>query len=291
MSKPETSRLSGTVETDEVRVASRFGGRVTALGAREGEEVEAGRVIVELEAPELQAREAQAVAWLAELEAGPRAEERAAARADWQAQLAELEYARSERQRILDLFRERTVSEADRDRAETRVRALELTAAAAESRHALLEAGTRPERIAQARAQLAEIRTQLAELRVVAPSRCVLETLAVRVGDVVGPNREVAVLLLADRLWVRVYAPQPWLGRLRLDQRARVVADAFPDRRFEGRIEQIGRQAEFTPRNVQTVEERVKQVFPVRVRLPAEGGVLRAGMSVEVEFEGIGVQP
>jgi HlyD family secretion protein len=278
------SQLSGTIETDESRVASRYGGRVEKLFAQEGDTLAAGQVIVELEAAELRARRDQVAAMLAELEAGPRPEEIAAGKAEWEAQVAELDLARAERRRAEELFAEKTVSETERDRAVSRARALEKGVAAARARYDLLLAGTRAERLAQARAQLAEIDTHLREMRIVAPSHCVLEVLSVKAGDVLAPNREVATLLLTNYLWVRVYVPQPWLGHIRLGDPVAVRADAFPEREFAGVVEQVGRAAEFTPRNVQTAEERVKQVFAVKVRLENQEGQLRAGMSVEVKF-------
>jgi len=114
----------------------------------------------------------------------------------------------------------------------------------------------------------------------------VLETLSVKVGDVVPPNHEVATLLLTNHLWVRVFVPETWLGRVKLGESATVRVDAFPGRDFKGIIEQIARTAEFTPRNVQTVEERVKQVFGVKLRLDNKEGDLRAGMAADATFSG-----
>lgn len=276
--------VSGTIETDEVRVASRYGGRVASLHAREGDTLKAGRVIVALEAAELSARREYTAALLAEGEAGPRREEVEAARHDWEALTAELEFVRADEQRVGELFAQRAVSETERDRAASRARALTKSVAAAKSRYDLLLAGTRPERLAQVRAQLAEIDAQLRELRIVAPSDCVLEVLQVKVGDVLAPNRGVATLLLTGHLWVRVFVPETWLGRIRLGQPLAVRVDSLPGREFEGTIEQISRAAEFTPRNVQTVEERAKQVFGVKVRLKNEQDLLRAGMSADVIF-------
>ncbi|MCS7339010.1 MAG: efflux RND transporter periplasmic adaptor subunit, partial [Verrucomicrobiae bacterium] len=161
----------------------------------------------------------------------------------------------------------------------------EKSAAAAKARYDMLLAGTRPEQIAQARAQLAELDAQLREMRIVAPTNCVLEVLHVRLGDVLAPNREVATVLFPDRIYARVYVPEPWLGQIKLGDRVKVRVDAFPGRDFEGVIEFIGRVAEFTPRNVQTVEERIKQVFPVKVRLENRTGELRPGMAVDVYFQ------
>ena len=270
---PRTDYVSGTIEVDETGVASRYGGRVEAILAREGHGLKPGQVIVRLEAPELKA--------------GARKEEVEAAKNDWESLVAELEFARAEQRRIEELFQEKTVPESERDRAVTRVASLEKSVAAARSRYELLVAGTRPERIAQAEAQLAEIETQMREMEIVAPTNGVLEVLHVKVGDVPAPNQEVATLLLTNHLWVRVYVPEPWLGHIQLGEKVRVKTDAYPEKEYPGEVEQIARAAEFTPRNVQTVSERVKQVFGVKVRLPAGSPELRAGMAADVYFPDI----
>ena len=281
--RKERSSVSGTIESDETHVASRYGGRVEKTLAQEGGTLVAGQVIVELEASELRARRDQAAAVLAELEAGARKEEIAAAKNDWESLSAELEFTKIDAKRARELFEQRTISEAERDRAVSRATSLEKSVAAAKARYDLLLAGTRPERIAQARAQLAELDAQLREMKIVAPTNSVLEVLSVKVGDVLPPNREVATLLLAH-FWVRVFVPEPWLGHIKLGQKVEVRVDSFPDQTFSGTVEQISRTAEFTPRNVQTVEERIKQVFGVKIRLPNDDGRLRAGMSADVLF-------
>jgi len=282
-----SSSFSGTIEVDEVRIAPRHGGRVIELHAREGNELKPGQTVVVLEAPDLRARRAVIAAQLAELEAGPRPGEIAAAKADWEAQVAQLNLAQLEAKRAEELFTQNAISTTERDRARAQLDTLEKSAASAKSRYNLLVIGTRPERIAAARAQLAEADAQIAELTVTAPTNSVLETLSVKVGDVVAPNREVATLLLTDHLWVRVFVPEPMLGHVKLGQSATIRVDAFPGRDFTGTIEQIARAAEFTPRNVQTTEERVKQVFGVKVRLDSKDDALRAGMAADVTFDGL----
>jgi len=282
---PDSSSVSGTIEADEVRVGSRYGGRVEKLFAQEGDSLTDGQIIAQLDAAELTARRERMAAQLAELEAGPRKEEIAAAKADWEAQLADLELARTNAARARDLFAKNTISANERDQDVSRANLLEKTAAAAKSRYDLLLAGTRPEEIAQARAQLAELDTQLAEMKITAPSDSTLEVLSVKVGDVLAPNQQIATLLL-PHIWVRVYVPEPWLGRIKLGQTVKVRVDSDPGKDFSGTVEQIAREAEFTPRNVQTVDERVKQVFGIKVRL--DNPALRAGMSADVSFPDVG---
>jgi HlyD family secretion protein len=275
---------SGTIECDEVHVASRYGGRVEKLFAREGDALTNSQPIVELDAPELYAQRAEAAAMLADLEAGARPEELQAAKSEWGASAAELELARTDAKRALELFAKETISVTERDRAVTRAATLEKTVAAAKSRYELLAAGARSNQVAQARATIERIDTQLAELRVIAPTNCVLEVLNVKIGDVLTANRELATLILPQHVWVRVYVAQPQLGRLKLGQQVQFAADAVPGKTFRGEIELINRAAEFTPRNVQTAEERVKRVFAVKVRLSNESGELRPGMTGDVTF-------
>lgn len=285
--QPETNSdsVSGTIETDEARVASRYGGRVEKTLAQEGDALIAGQVIVELDAAELMPRRDLVAAQLAEAEAGPRKEEIAAAKADWEALSAQQILANAERQRAAELFSEKTISATEHDRAATGAQAAQQNVAAAKARYDLLLAGTRHERIVQIRAQLAELDALLGEMRIAAPTNCVLEVLSVKLGDVLTPNQPVATLLLTNHIWVRVFVPAPWLGHIRLGDAVRVRVDAFPGNDFTGIVEQIASSAEFTPRNVQTVGERVKQVFAVKVRLDNPEGQLRAGMAADVIFD------
>lgn len=279
-----TGSVSGTIEVDEAHLASRYGGRVEKILAQEGDTLHAGDVIVEMEASELRARRDSAAAQLAELEHGPRPAEIEAAKSDWEALKAQLEFAQDDAKRAEDLLKHKTISPSDREKAVSVANSLAKNVVSAQRRYDLLQEGTRVERIDQARAQLAEIDTQLREMRVYAPADCVLEVLSVKLGDVLAPNREVATVLLPQHLWVRVYVPEPWLGFIKVGQQVSVRVDSWHDRDFKGSVEQINRSAEFTPRNVQTVEDRIKQVFGVKIRLANEEDKLRAGMSADVVF-------
>lgn len=279
-----TAAVSGTIEVDETRVASRYGGRVERVFAQEGDGLTNGQLVAELLAAELRPRREQVAALLTEAEAGPRKEEIAAAKAEWEAQTAQQILANSERQRAAELFAEKTISPIEHERALTTAQAAQQALAVAKARYDLLLAGTRPERLTQIRAQLAELDAHLAEMKIVAPTNCVLEVLRVKVGDVLAPNQSIATLLLTNHLWVRVFVPEPWLGHIKLGDAVRVRVDAFPETDFGGVVEQIARAAEFTPRNVQTSGERVKQVFGVKVKLDNAAGQLRAGMAADVQF-------
>jgi multidrug resistance efflux pump len=161
--------------------------------------------------------------------------------------------------------------------------------ARAEANAALLRAGTRSEDLAAAAARVAEVRAQLreheADLReavVTAPEVAVLDVLAVRPGDVVAANQCVVRVLRADDLWVKAYVPETDLGKLRLDQAVEVTIDSHPGKRFAGTVRQIASASEFTPRNVQSADERRHQVFAIKVRVSDSEGVFKSGMAAEV---------
>jgi multidrug resistance efflux pump len=281
-----TRVVSGTVEVDEAHVASRYGGRVAKIDAQEGDTLTNGQLLVELDAAELRARRDYTAALLDEMVHGPRPAEIDAAKHDWESLAAQLDFAMAEAKRQGELYQQKVNSSTDLDDATSREHSLQESSDAAKRRYDLLAEGTRPERIAQTRAQLAEIDAQLDEMQVAAPENCVLEVLSVKPGDVLAANHEVATLLYPQHLWVRVYVPEPWLGLIKLGQVVNVHTDSSGEE-FTGTVEQVNRAAEFTPRNVQTVEDRVRQVFGVKVRLPSDTGKLRAGMSVDVSFPNV----
>ena len=133
-------------------------------------------------------------------------------------------------------------------------------------------------------AEIDEVNAQLGEAMVRAPSRTIIDILPVRKGDVLTPNQTVARILKVDDLWVKIFVPETEIGKVRLDQAVDVTVDSYPGRRFRGKVYYIASQSEFTPRNVQSIDERRHQVFAVKVRVddPAIEGVLKSGMAATV---------
>jgi multidrug resistance efflux pump len=146
------------------------------------------------------------------------------------------------------------------------------------------EHGSRPEDIAAARAALAYDEARYRERQVVAPSAATVEVLDVRPGDLIAPNTPIATLLERDQIYVRIYIPETEIGRVRVGQKAEIRVDSFPHQTFRGSVEQINQQAEFLPRNVQTREERVHQVFGVKVRIDDSSHRVLAGMAADVKL-------
>jgi multidrug resistance efflux pump len=167
----------------------------------------------------------------------------------------------------------------------------EVAAAAVELAQAQVEGlriGATPEQIAAAEAQVAVARSalsaveaQLDKLALRAPiSGLVLER-PVHVGEVALPGAPLLTLADLDALTLTIYVREDQLGQVQLGQAASVTVDAYPDRVFSGAVDFISSQAEFTPKNVQTQEERANMVFAVKVRLPNPDHALKPGMPAD----------
>jgi HlyD family secretion protein len=163
--------------------------------------------------------------------------------------------------------------------------------ASAEARYAQAQAtleklqrGNRREDIDSAQAALAYDEARFRERQVVAPTAATVEVLDVRPGDLISPNTPVATLLERDQIYVRIYIPETEISRVRIGQKAQVSVDSVGRQVFDGVVEQINQQAEFLPRNVQTREERVHQVFGVKIRIDDTSHRVLAGMAADVKL-------
>ncbi len=291
-------KVSGVVEADEIRVGSRVGGRVKAVQVAEGSRVKAGDVLVTLEAFDLPDRRAEAdarcrqlQAQLERLEKGPRPQEVAAAKDRLAAAQAQAELAKLTFDRTKKLVAENNASVDQLDRATNDLKAAEANASALEQEVSLLVEGSRKEDIAAARASLeatkaalAIIDRQIEELSVRTPADGIVEALDLQPGDLVAANAPVLSIMDTRAMWIRAFVPE---GRLQLEvgRTLKVTLDAFPAETLAGRLTFVARQGEFTPGNVQTPEERSKQVFRIKVALEGATDRLRPGMAGDVWLE------
>jgi multidrug resistance efflux pump len=133
-----------------------------------------------------------------------------------------------------------------------------------------------------AEAALKVIQTQIDELTITAPATGIIEALDLRPGDLVTANAPVLTLMDTSTLWVRAYVPEGHLNLAKIGRVVPITIDSLPDKKFKGEITFQSPQAEFTPRNVQTIEERSKQVFRIKVTLKDGLDVLRPGMIGDV---------
>jgi HlyD family secretion protein len=165
--------------------------------------------------------------------------------------------------------------------------------ASAEARYAQAQAtlekvqrGNRREDVEAAQAALAYDQARFRERQVLAPTAATVEVLDVRPGDLISPNTPVATLLERDQIYVRIYIPETEIYRIHVGQKAQITVDSVGKQVFDGAVEQINQQAEFLPRNVQTREERVHQVFGVKIRIDDASHRVLAGMAADVELLG-----
>jgi HlyD family secretion protein len=132
-------------------------------------------------------------------------------------------------------------------------------------------------------ANLAQVDVALEHALIIAPFDGVISVRHREPGEVVGAGAVVLTLQDPNDRWVRIFVPENRVGRLQLGQSAVISADAYPDERYRGEITFIADEAEFTPRNVQTTEERVKLVFRVKVRVVEDRyGTLKPGLPADV---------
>jgi HlyD family secretion protein len=299
-----TIHASGHIEATEVRLAAKVGGRLAALPFQEGESVRAGDVVARIETVDIQndlararAELAAAEARLALLEAGTRKEDLDRVAAEVARIEADLAAARVDLGRLEGLADRGTATEKARDDARTRVLLLERTLAATQAEQAKAKAGPRFQEIAQARAQrdaavavVATAGQRLADATVVAPRGGVVTQRATEPGEVLSAGALLSVLTDISQPWLTVYVDEPSLSRIRLGDQVTVRVDGRQEA-FTGTVSLVAKVAEFTPKNVQTPEERAKLVFKVKVSLDNAAGVFKPGMPADAYFgSGSGVR-
>ena len=304
-------RVSGYVEATDVRVASEVGGRLLEVKVAEGDRVGADAVVARIDTADTdlavrraEAERDQAAAQLALLRAGSRPEDvRQAsaqvqsAQADIRGAQAELEAAAADLDRFEGLLRanagsvkQRDDARTRRDVAQARVHAAQERARAAADALARLRAGARPQEIAAARARVAMVDAQIASLQknagdavVKAPVGGIVTSRLLDTGEMAAPRSPIVVITDLDHAWANVYVDERVVPRLTIGQAATIVTDA--GQRIAGTITFISPKAEFTPRNVQTADERSKLVYRVKVTVDNRNGILKPGMPVEAELQ------
>jgi HlyD family secretion protein len=310
---PDNSlRVSGFVEATEVQIASEVGGRVVDLRIAEGDRVNAGDFVArldvrdtELQIQRLQAERAGADAQLRLLRAGSRTQDIRQAEAQVRAAEgdvatveAELTSAQLDLDRFEALLQANAGSRKQRDDAQARVDvARERQRAAAERADAAREgvsrfrAGARPEEIDAARARVESVDAQIAALRksvadatVTAPLAGVITQKLIDSGELIARGTPIAVVTDLDNAWANLFVPEPVVPRIALGQAATVLTDAG-GAGIPGKVTFISPRAEFTPRNVQTAEERSKLVYRIKVTVDNRAGVLKQGMPVDAELQ------
>jgi HlyD family secretion protein len=288
-------RGSGIIEVTQVDVAFEVGGRMVERFVDEGAMVDKGEPVGRLDDREYRLRVARAAAAKAAAEArhqmmtkGARAQEIDRALAAREAADAELALQTREHARIARLFAEGIVAQGERDRLENLLANARAGRDQAAARLDELREGFRIEEIEAARAELARAAAEL-ELAELDLARCQLFAPAAgrvlsksrEAGEIVQPGTPIVTLGDLSRPWVNVYVGERDLGKVRLGMAAQVTVDSYPDQPFPGKVTFIAERAEFTPKNIQTPDERVKLVYRVKVEVESPDEALKPGMPAD----------
>ena len=305
-----TVRVSGHVEATEVQIGAEVGGQLIELRVAEGDRVIAGTVVarldtrdIELQIARAKAERAAASAQLRLLEAGARVEDINQAQAQVDAAAAEtaaieveVKAGDTDLQRFETLLQANAGSQKQRDDAQARVdmarerqRAAAGRVRAARDVLARLQAGSRREEVDAARtrvmaadAQIAVFEKNLADATVVTPVAGVVTQALADAGEMIAPRMPLMIVTDLDRAWVNLFVLEPLIPRVMLGQAADVLTDAGG--KVTGKVTFISPQAEFTPRNVQTPDERSKLVYRIKVAVDNRDGTLKQGMPVDAEL-------
>lgn len=286
---------SGTIEAVEINVASKVPGQVLSLAVEEGERVGPGDVLAAIDhaAADIQLRQAEAGvdlarAQLALLRSGARREDIQQAEAALTQAEAGLRLAVDDARRMRELFKTASVTAKQRDDAEARLTIAEAQRAAAAEALGKARRLARPEEIQAAEARLAQaaaardlLAKTIADCTITAPASGTVTHKAVEAGELVTAGATVVTLARLDSVYVMIYLTEREVGRVRLGDTADVEIDAFPGRPFPGRVTYISPEAEFTPKNVQTKEDRVKLVFGIKVEIANPEGRLKPGLPAD----------
>lgn len=300
---PSLLTASGHVEATDVRLSTKVAGRLASLDVREGDVVKTGQQIARLETTDLslalqqaRAERDQAAAELRLRLAGARTEDIAEMEAQVASARADLAGAERDLKRMQDLLARGSGTTKSRDDAQTRRDILAGRLAALDQSLARLRAGARAEekdsaraRVATVEARIAQLEQQVSDATVQSPLDGVVTEKIAEAGELLQVGSGLCVVTDLAHAWLTVFLPETDLGRIRIGQEAEVVTDGGQSRK--GRVTFIASKAEFTPKNVQTKDERVKLVYKVKVGLDNGDGLFKPGMPAEARLVPIAAAP
>lgn len=309
---PKEVELSNSLEAKDIAVGSKVAGRIKKIYIDEGDYVKKGQLLLELEGDELVAQLNQAKYNyqranhdFIDLQMGARPQEVTESVAHTKKTKAQLEESKliyenklSDYNKMSKLFSDGAISKKDLERfevekntAEKAVDNLEQEYIKAVQREELIKEGPRKDQVKSYKAnylsnyyRFKELEKYASELNVIAPANGEISSFDLEVGELVSPNQPLLTITDLNDIFVRLYIPSTKLSTVKTNQEVKLVADSYPKDEFEGKITYISSKAEFTPRNIQTAEERSKLVYPVKIQVLNKNKKLRDGMYVTVKL-------
>jgi HlyD family secretion protein len=286
---------SGTLEATEVKVGAKVPGQIEQLCVQEGTQVEEGDTLVVLDRKtlQLQWRQAQAGAEVADaqyrlLVEGARSEDVRVGEESLRQAEAAFKIASDDYARMKDLLATNTVTQKQFDDAESRHTIAQAQLASAKQTLQKLQRFARPQELAAAKARVDQakasadlFRQYLADATILAPVSGTVTEKPVEEGELISVGTVVVTIARLEQMNLMIYVNENELGKVKLGGKADVVIDTYPDRTFPGKVIFISPIAEFTPKNVQTKEDRTKLVFGVKLEVDNKEGILKSGMPAD----------
>ena len=291
-------QASGFIEGRIYSVSSGAGGRIEEVSVELGERVLADQILVTLDGTQLELARDQARAGvdaaeaeLAAVDERPTSQELTEVQIAIKIAEAELESAKASLELLKANYLTSEPPSSERHAAEYAVEIAEAGLALAEAQAAQVEAGAQEGQrkiaqasLAEAKAQLTLAERQLEELTLRSPIEGIVNQVFKKESEIASPGSALLAILDPNHLTLTVYVPTEKVAKVSLGMDAEIRTDSLPDEVFHGSVTQIADEAQFTPTNVQTQEERVKLVFAVRIRVDDPEGKLTMGMPADVEI-------
>jgi len=291
--------LSGNIEVKEVNISFKIFGRIVELNFNEGDRVKKDDILAKIEESEIlkemelqKAILEEAKVKLEELKKGSREQEIKKAEANLLLREAEFEKAKKDFERAKNLFENGAISQS---KFEDYKKILDVSRANYEREKealSLAKEGVRKEeiiaqkkRVKQEEAKIKLIEEKLKDTILKSPIDGIILSKNAEIGEIANPNFPIYTIGELDKPYVKVYIKEDKLGLIKLGQKAEVLSDTYPKKTYEGKITYISSKAEFTPKNIQTKEERTKLVFEVKVDVKNEKEELKPGMPVDVKIK------
>jgi HlyD family secretion protein len=297
---PNDITASGTIEATDVNVAAKVPGQILALYVDEGANVDSGSLIAlqDHSALDIQLREAEAAvsaarAQSAETRAGARIEDIRQANDAANAARSNRELATSELERIRNLVKGDAATKEQLDQAENKFFLAQNQLGQAEDNAKKIEHLARPEEISASNARVQQleatrdrVRKTIDDSYIISPVAGIVTHKVIEQGELAGIGATVATVANLSKVYLMIYVTEEELPHIRLGEKVSVKVDGLPNKVFTGSVTYISPEAEFTPKNIQTKDDRTKLVFGVKVEIPNPNGALKKGLPADALIRG-----
>jgi HlyD family secretion protein len=289
---------TGTIETVDVVLSSKTNGEIKELRINEGERVRQGDTVmtIDTETLQLQLKQQESGAEMSRaqldlLRNGARKEDIALAESSLNQAQVNYDQAKTDLDRLKKLYQTQTITKKQYDDAVSHFNLMNDQLSSAKENYTKMKNYARPEEIKQAEAKLNQsiasaglIKKNINDSYIISPLNGIVVKKYFEVGETVSPMSSLVKISDLTNVELYIYVTELELGKIKLGQKAEVSVDAFKDKKFEGRVTYISPEAEFTPKNIQTKDERTKLVFAIKIELPNPNFELKSGMPADARI-------